>query len=433
MNSAKRQQGAIAYYLGSKRRIADEVADAVCSMAGPGNRAVDLFSGMGSASVAIAKRMDVTSVDVQEYSRVMCAALLEQGLAGSDERFFASMRAQLDSLLEVYGDLVEYELNALKNYPEHLDTVSDIVENGCLLKGVGEAREKSLRKRMEAARANSDARDLQDSIVRYFGGTYFSYGQAAQLAAARSAIELEEGYARTRLLAALIAAASHCASTVGGQFAQPLRTVDGSGKLKVSAVAKAASCRSKDVEDALRTALAEIDHARTPRSGNRAVRSECLTWLSTGSECPDVIYADPPYSRYHYSRYYHVLETIALGDEPEISLNPGTGRPSRGIYRTNRYQSPFSTRGGAAEAFERLFRLCSERSPRLVLSYSPFPSSRPSTPRMASIDELVTIAGRWFKSVTIADVEGVKHSKLAASKDILEASPIAEVLLLCSN
>lgn len=425
--------GAISYYLGSKRRIADAVENAVFSLDGPGSRVIDLFSGMGSASTVLAKQMDVTAVDVQEYSHVMCAALLEEGSRGSDDCFFDSMHDELNRLQGVYAGLIEYEQGALANSKERAGDISDIVENGCLLTAMGRVPGSRLRPLVEASRAASAKSDLNDSIVRYFGSTYFSYYQSAQLAAARTALEHEDGYARTRLLAAVIAAASHCGSTVGGQFAQPLRTVDGSGSIKLSAIAKAVSCRGRDVEAAIRDALAEIDAARVPRDGNRAVRAECLSWLSKETEGGDVIYADPPYSRYHYSRYYHVLETIALGDEPEITVNPATGRPARGIYRAGRYQSPFSTRKGAGNAFDGLFDRCSRKAPVLVLSYSPYPSSRPSTPRMASIEELVERSGRWYSSVRVMGVDGIKHSKLASSKDILEASPMAEVMLLCRN
>ena len=32
----------------------------------------------------------------------------------------------------------------------------------------------------------------------------------------------------------------------------------------------------------------------------------------------DVVYLDPPYTKRQYASYYHILETIALNDEPEV-------------------------------------------------------------------------------------------------------------------
>ena len=36
-----------------------------------------------------------------------------------------------------------------------------------------------------------------------------------------------------------------------------------------------------------------------------------------------IIYADPPYTKRQYAAYYHLLETIALGDEPELTGSTG--------------------------------------------------------------------------------------------------------------
>lgn len=36
-----------------------------------------------------------------------------------------------------------------------------------------------------------------------------------------------------------------------------------------------------------------------------------------------IVYADPPYTKRQYAAYYHLLETIALGDEPKLSGSTG--------------------------------------------------------------------------------------------------------------
>ena len=44
----------------------------------------------------------------------------------------------------------------------------------------------------------------------------------------------------------------------------------------------------------------------------------------------DTVYLDPPYTKRQYAAYYHVLETLAYGDEPEVSgvtgLRPWEGK-----------------------------------------------------------------------------------------------------------
>lgn len=50
-----------------------------------------------------------------------------------------------------------------------------------------------------------------------------------------------------------------------------------------------------------------------------------------------IIYADPPYTKRQYSAYYHILETIAHGDNPEVTgktgLRPWEGKNSDYCYK----------------------------------------------------------------------------------------------------
>src|SRR6185437_5081441 len=62
----------------------------------------------------------------------------------------------------------------------------------------------------------------------------------------------------------------------------------------------------------------------------------------------DVVFVDPPYSGVQYSRFYHVLETLALGKPVYVS---GVGRyPPIG----KRPQSEFSNKGEARSAIWKL-------------------------------------------------------------------------------
>lgn len=74
-------------------------------------------------------------------------------------------------------------------------------------------------------------------------------------------------------------------------------------------------------------------------------------------------YLDPPYTRDQYSRFYHLLETMVLGDEPEVE--------HRARYRTDRFRSAFCTSGASTE-LAALLRSVRETSPeaRVLLSYS---------------------------------------------------------------
>lgn len=52
----------------------------------------------------------------------------------------------------------------------------------------------------------------------------------------------------------------------------------------------------------------------------------------------DLVYLDPPYTKRQYASYYHILETVAVGDEPEVEgvsgLRPWKDKASAFCYKT---------------------------------------------------------------------------------------------------
>lgn len=427
----------LVYYLGNKQRMAGCVADAVDEVAVGSAPVLDLFCGVGSASLALGRRRPVYAVDVQEYARVMCSALLSNpGVKDEDLLFFRKRYAEYSNTLEdVYAPVIAYEQSAFDSFEAGDHTpLSNIVEHGCMLEQYRYGRPAEIDRAITDSYANLRTHGVAgyDAIVRYYGGTYFSYEQAVRLSAARRAVDDMPVALRDVALAAVLSSASHCARTVGGQFAQPLRTVGPSGDTKRGSLQKVMRLSNADTWMQIEAAFGALREVPALHGRNQALRYECLTYLDT-QPCDSfaAIYADPPYSRYHYSRYYHVLETIALGDEPVVTVNPATGLPSRGVYRSGRYQSPFSTRGGAAQAFDDLFAKASVRAPALVLSYSPYPESKKSTPRMVTIAQLKDMANKYYGSVESRYVSWVSHSKLNTAKLELASSKESEVLIVC--
>lgn len=75
----------------------------------------------------------------------------------------------------------------------------------------------------------------------------------------------------------------------------------------------------------------------------------------------DTVYLDPPYTKRQYAAYYHILETIALGDEPQVDgvcgIRPWREKASDFCYKTR-----------AATAIKSLVESLPAR--RIFLSYS---------------------------------------------------------------
>jgi adenine-specific DNA-methyltransferase len=75
----------------------------------------------------------------------------------------------------------------------------------------------------------------------------------------------------------------------------------------------------------------------------------------------DVVYLDPPYTWRHYGAYYHILETIALGDEPPVA-----GRSGLRPWESSR--SPYCEPKNAAAALRDLIATLDAR--HIFLSYN---------------------------------------------------------------
>jgi adenine-specific DNA-methyltransferase len=163
---------------------------------------------------------------------------------------------------------------------------------------------------------------------------------------------------------------------------------------------------------------------------HEVIREDCARFLSNYHKPLGVIYADPPYTRDHYSRYYHVLETMCLRDEPEVTAsNLNRSIPSRGVYRAARYQSPFCIKSKAPQALECLLRGARRFGVPFVMSYSPYDQG--SHPRLMTIDGIVESARQHYSRVEVSSVGKFWHSKLNASENALLASEEAEVLVIC--
>lgn len=75
-----------------------------------------------------------------------------------------------------------------------------------------------------------------------------------------------------------------------------------------------------------------------------------------------LVYIDPPYTGEQYSRFYHILETVCKYDNPNLEF--------KGLYRTDRFISPFSLRTKAFDEFDKLFSMLASKNKKIILSYS---------------------------------------------------------------
>ena len=433
------------HYLGSKLRLLDPIRRAVADLAPVGEPVCDLFAGSGVVSLSLACSWDVTSVDIQEYSRVLCSGLVhspknaaDEGLRLRDRALVGTLRTRLRHAL---CGLLSHERKCVAEaVAGEMHGLCDLLEHGSLLELNGRV-DMPGRLRSEASAAlealskHGLARGPETVVTRHFGGRYFSWEQAIDLDALLAQIQFIDRPYRDFCLAAALVVASDAVNTVGKHFAQPIKLRDANGIPKRHLVKQTLRDRSLSVFERYRTCCTSLATLCRPSGRHRAVRSDYLDFLESDTTPFAAVYADPPYTRDHYSRYYHVLETMALRDEPEVATTKirsnGVPRLSRGIYRLNRHQSPFCIPTKALGAFERLFVGVAQRRIPLVLSYSPYLAGERNRPRLLTVDQLLSIAKQYFSEVELIPVDGMSHNKLNITERNVNVQCHAEVLIIC--
>ncbi|MGX1104505.1 DNA adenine methylase [Bradyrhizobium elkanii] len=421
------------HYLGSKLRLVEPLLLAFDQVDPARGRLVDLFSGSGTVSFAAASSRDVTAVDIQEYSRVLCSAVLNPAMIDT-LRLHDELRRVAHENIDRASGLIEYEQNCLKVAKrEDYEPICELIEFAPMV--ALESFEAKLTDGFRRAhkRAADGVPVAQESlIVRYFGGLFFSYEQAATIDALLTVAHRQDGRNRDFLLAAIISTASEVVNTVGKHFAQPIRPRAADGKPKRHLISKIIRDRELDVLNLFSVWLERYRSLPTSSRNHRAIRADFADALDDIREA-GAVYADPPYTRDHYSRFYHVLETMCLWDNPGISttrIRSLTDTFSRGMYRADRHQSPFCIRSQAPAAFEKLFSGVKRIRAPLVLSYSPY-AGDDAHPRVMGVDQIVSLAGKYFRDVETVSVGKFSHMKLNHSRLHLDASAEAELLFLC--
>ena len=393
--------------------------------------------------MALAARRRVTAVDVQEYSRVLCSAQLNPpGISEATAREHAERVASsplFQQLREYMAPLVSFEEDAIASSldGDSADLVA-LVESPPLVIESAEITNKRL------ARARSTTRGAlvkaglwsgaNATVSLYFGGTYFSYKQSADLDAILSYSHASDSSIKDTLLAAALSTASSLVNTVGKQFAQPIRPREKSGHIKSNLGCAVDRDRSLDAGQIYLDWMRRYSELPVARYRHEALKMGFEEALQTRGRDFSVVYADPPYTRDHYSRFYHVLETMCLRDAPVIShvTRNGYSGPSRGAYRVDRYQSPFCIRSAAPSALKDLCSRTKRLGLPLVLSYSPHEAGDGTHPRVMSVSDIVRIAKQSFSRVEVQLLDGSTHNQLNRRDFVLTKRLHAEMIVECN-
>jgi adenine-specific DNA-methyltransferase len=383
--------GANITYMGTKRALAPAVADVIKS-AQPGTL-LDCFSGMCSVGEAVGEARQIWNNDKQIFASKVAEALFlsrkppPSPLTCADIHYegFVAQRGILD--------------RAFQN--------SVVCEEALLKASSFTALESGLSRLRSALEADTSNCRLRSPhlFVSTYGNTYFGVRQSIDADAIIAAIRSARKKTRSsrddaRWATVALGRALLKISNSTGHFAQFLKPKPGNYK---RFLALRRRLLWKEWLESL-TMLSPVGHLEW-RKRNRVFNEDSLSLiprLVRQKADVSVVYADPPYTDDQYSRFYHLLETMCLYDYPSVS--------GLGLYRTARFQTPFSIKTRTVVALQRFIETCSKTGADLVLSY---PANGLAVDAGADIRAMLK---RHFRNVEVSCQMEHVHSTFGASK-----------------
>lgn len=336
-------------YMGSKLAMLENgLGKIVLAEAKKARRFVDLFSGTGRVSWYVAQALDVSvlATDLQYYATILAGAVIERDRPLNQSRV-------------VEGWLNPANL-ALERSPFFQSlSVGDVEKIETVLEARG--------------LCSSQTGGL---IWTAYGGHYFSPQQAMVFDSLLENLPRHSSHLRRFCQALIILAASRCAASPG-HTAQPFQPTR-------SALPHIADSWRIDPISYIMDKLPDLASRHALQKGTADIADANVLARTLNED--DVVFVDPPYSSVHYSRFYHVLETLARGKCGSVS---GVGRYPP---ISERPSSAYSIKSQALKVMKELLYTLSQNGCRVVLT---FPSGTASNGMNG--EKLVNLAQQWYR------------------------------------
>lgn len=362
-------------YMGSKRELLDFIISSINDLDIESNWFCDLFSGTSVVGCSLKDEYNVQINDIQTYTSIFANTYLPNinKLINSTELEKIKDRVlfYVDEFYRKYPDLI-FDYNSIDNY----ESLAKI-----------EIQQQSL--------IYNNFEIGFHLFAKYYSGTYWSYTQCVWIDSIRAVAEEYKGKSDYYIiLSSLIYAMSYTSQSTG-HFAQ-FRDVTESNMHDIMLY------RIRDIWTYFEKKFLEILNMVDVEATNRYTITtldylDCLRLIERNT----IVYADPPYSSVHYSRFYHAIETLIRYDYPNVKY--------KGRYREDRHQSPFGKKTEVKNAFGKLFKGVKNKNSHLILSYS--------DNGMITQDEIMEIGNSIMGNQYKGDIQVKEymHSKMGRS------------------
>lgn len=347
-------------------------------------RFVDLFTGSGAVAgfVATSFAVPVRAVDIQSFSVALAKAVITR-----------TADLDVNLLWTEWIKRAEKELKRRRLYTKASEELPSAHR-------FSKAYVAGVRQDCEAANADMP-------LTRAYGGHYFSRSQVYWLDALRRTLPKNVAK-RDIALASLIAGASQCVASPG-HTAQPFQPTASAKKFLYEAWSRSLLIRTQSQLKEIAQQFAKVRGSVCKADANKAASD-----VTEG----DIVFIDPPYSGVHYSRFYHVLETVCRGKCSEVS---GVGRypPPR-----ERPRSRYSVQTESREAISELLKTVAANGATAIVT---FPDKRCSNG--ISSYYLRQVAEKAFATVECKTIKG-RFSTLGGDGSHRDARQASQELVM---
>jgi len=393
-------------YMGSKSRILNEVCTPIVENKNI-ETVVDLFAGTGTIGYALKPHFSVISNDLEYYSYILNEGILNGCMLPITkfEEVLDSIRSQANVIKDLCQDAIMAEEQffdrpvteeAIREYQFFCNDTPSVISRAShnpIFNGLSSLITKVVPGQGE------QMLEVPALFITYYANAYFGIKQCCEIDAIRGCIELvEDKRVQNVLLTALMSAMSNTASTTT-HFAQFLK-INGNNSYR-NIIEK----RSTSIIELFSQFIYDFNSKGLLSCKTPGVDCYNIDYLELLHSIPldetTMVYADPPYFKEHYSRYYHILNTLCKYDYPKITNNPQTKDYSIGRYREDRNVSDFGKRKTALSAFTEMIKVCAQNKAWLTISYS--------SNSIVEIDDILEVMNEHYIVNTINIP--LKHSK----------------------
>lgn len=332
----------------------------------------DAFCGSAAVSWYLAETLDkkIISGDIQSFAVARASAVVERTEVIDPHLILGKWFLKAKNIVD----------EVASHFPNHLRSLEPDLTDPKRIKTIVDQSRKFCKDVLPIVFEDFDG---NWPISKAYGGYYYSPSQALIFDCLRQTLPVEPAQ-RKIALAALVEATSRAAAAPG-HTAQPFQPTDTSAKFIIEAWLR-------DPWGLVNNSVIEIANRYAKALGKGVIGdfTKALSHLKPG----DLVFADPPYSGVHYSRFYHVLETITRGNEFEPE---GSGRyPAL----EDRPSSAFSKKSEALDAAKKLLSTCSNKNLNLILTFPTVGASNGLTAM-----DFIEIGAPLFSKVKIEEVQ----------------------------